>query len=45
MTNQDYLAAAALYLGSNRHNAIAQGPRAFRRLANAVRFAIERHLP
>jgi hypothetical protein len=45
MTNQDYLAAAELYLGSDRHNALAQGPRAFRSAAKALRFAIEEAAP
>jgi hypothetical protein len=45
MTNQDYLAAAELYLGSDRHNAAAQGPRTFRSAAKALRFAIEEAAP
>jgi hypothetical protein len=45
MTNQDYLAAAELFLGSDRHNAQAHGPRAFRTAAKALRFAIEEAAP
>jgi hypothetical protein len=45
MTNQDYLAAAELYLGSDRHSAAAHGPRAFRTAAKALRFAIEEAAP
>jgi hypothetical protein len=45
MTNQDYLAAAELYLGSDRHNAAAHGPRVFRTAAKALRFAIEEAAP
>lgn len=45
MTNQDYLAAAELYLGSDRHSAAAQGPRSFRSAAKALRFAIEEAAP
>ena len=45
MTNQDYLAAAELYLGSDRHSAAAQGPRAFGSAAKALRFAIEEAAP
>jgi hypothetical protein len=45
MTNQDFLAAAELYLGSDRPSAMAQGPRAFRSAAKALRFAIEEAAP
>ena len=45
MTNQDFLAAAELYLGSDRHNAMAHGPRTFRSAAKALRFAIEEAAP
>ena len=45
MTHQDYLAHAELYLGSDRHNADAQGPRGFRTAANALRFALEEAAP
>jgi hypothetical protein len=45
MTNQDFLAAAELYLGSDRHSAFAQGPREFRTAAKALRFAIEEAAP
>ena len=45
MTNQDYLAAAELYLGSDRTSAVAQGPRAFGSAAKALRFAIEEAAP
>jgi hypothetical protein len=45
MTNQDFLAAAELYLGSDRHSAFAQGPRAYRSAAKALRFAIEEAAP
>ena len=45
MTNQDYLAAAELYLGSDRQSAAAHGPRAFRSVAKALRFAIEEAAP
>jgi len=45
MTNQDYLAAAELYLGSDRQSAAAHGPRAFRTAAKALRFAIEEAAP
>ena len=45
MTNQDYLAAAELYLGSDRQSAAAHGPRAFGSAAKALRFAIEEAAP
>ena len=45
MTSTDFLAAAELYLGSDRTNAMAHGPRAFRTVANALRFAIEEAAP
>jgi hypothetical protein len=45
MTNQDYLVAAELYLGSDRHSAAAHGPRAFHTAAKALRFAIEEAAP
>ena len=45
MTYQDYLAAAELYLGSDRHSAAALGPRVFRSAAQALRFAIEEAAP
>ena len=45
MTNQDFLAAAELYLGSDRLSAMAQGPRAFGSAAKALRFAIEEAAP
>ena len=45
MTNQDFLAAAELYLGSDRSSAMAQGPRTFRSAAKALRFAIEEAAP
>jgi hypothetical protein len=45
MTNNDYLAAAELYLGSDRTTAFAQGPRAFGSAAKALRFAIEEAAP
>jgi hypothetical protein len=45
MTNQDYLGAAELYLGSDRTTAIAHGPRAFGSAAKALRFAIEEAAP
>ena len=45
MTNQDFLAAAELYLGSDRPSAMAQGPRAFGSAAKALRFAIEEAAP
>ena len=45
MTNQEYPAAAELYLGSDRKSAIAQGPRLFQSAANALRFAMEEAAP
>ena len=45
MNNNDFLAAAELYLGSDRHAALAHGPREFRTAAKALRFAIEEAAP
>jgi hypothetical protein len=45
MTNQDYVAAAELYLGSDQSSAAALGPRAFKSAAKALRFAIEEAAP
>jgi hypothetical protein len=45
MTNQDFLVAAELYLGSDRQSATAHGPRAFGSAAKALRFAIEEAAP
>jgi hypothetical protein len=45
MNTQDFLAAAELYLGSDRQSAVAQGPRAFSTAAKALRFAIEEAAP
>jgi hypothetical protein len=45
MTNQDFLVAAELYLGSDRSSAMAHGPRAFGSAAKALRFAIEEAAP
>jgi hypothetical protein len=45
MTSTDFLAAAELYLGSDRTNAMAHGPRVFRTVASALRFAIEEAAP
>ena len=45
MTNQDFLVAAELYLGSDRQSALAHGPRAFGSAAKALRFAIEEAAP
>ena len=45
MTRHNFLAAAELYLGSDRHTAAAQGPRSFRTAAKALRFAIEEAAP
>ncbi len=45
MNTQDFLAAAELYLGSDRQSAAAQGPRAFSSAAKALRFAIEEAAP
>ncbi|MEO6012274.1 MAG: hypothetical protein ABIQ30_01630 [Devosia sp.] len=45
MTNQDFHAAAELYLGSDPSTALAQGPRTFGSAANALRFAMEEAAP
>jgi hypothetical protein len=45
MTHFDYQAPADLYLGSDRQTAAAQGPRAFRTTAQALRFALEEAAP
>ena len=45
MTHPDYQARAELYLGSDRNNAAAQGPRSFRTAAQALRFALEEAAP
>ena len=45
MTHTDYLARAELYLGSDQHTALAQGPRSFRTAARAIRFAVEHAAP
>lgn len=45
MTQFDFQAPAALYLGSDWHAAAAQGPRTFRTAAQALRFAIEEAAP
>ncbi|MGB3338109.1 MAG: hypothetical protein WBA73_13115 [Devosia sp.] len=45
MTFQDYHARAELYLGSDRHTAIAQGARTFATAAQAIRFAFEEAAP
>ncbi|MGV8834035.1 MAG: hypothetical protein ACOH2N_18860 [Devosia sp.] len=45
MTQFDFQAPAALYLGSDWHAAVAQGPRTFRTAAQALRFAIEEAAP
>ena len=45
MTNQEYLVAANLYLGSDRQRANSQGPRAFASAAKALRFAFEHAAP
>ena len=45
MTHPDYLARAELYLGSDRHIAIAQGARSFATAAQAIRFAFEEAAP
>jgi hypothetical protein len=45
MTQQDYLSAAELHLGSDWANAAAQGPRSFSSAAKALRFAIEEAPP
>ena len=41
----DYFAGAELFLGSDRQTALAQGPRAFRTAAQALRFAFEQAAP
>ncbi|MCS6761710.1 MAG: hypothetical protein MO846_06840 [Candidatus Devosia symbiotica] len=45
MTQFDFQAPAALFLGSDWHAAVAQGPRTFRTAAQALRFAIEEAAP
>ena len=45
MTYPDFHARAELYLGSDRHTAIAQGARTFATAAQAVRFAFEEAAP
>lgn len=45
MTNNDYLVAAELSLGSSRKIAMAQGTRTFSSVANALRFAVEEAAP
>jgi hypothetical protein len=45
MTYPDFNARAELYLGSDRHTAIAQGARTFATAAQAVRFAFEEAAP
>jgi len=45
MTYPDFHARAELYLGSDRHTAIAQGARTFATVAQAVRFALEEAAP
>jgi hypothetical protein len=45
MTDQNYLAAAELYLGSSWRSANALGPRTFRTVAAALRFALEEAAP
>ena len=45
MTYPDFHAGAELYLGSDRQTATAQGPRAFRTAAHAIRFALEEAAP
>ena len=45
MTHFDFSAPADLYLGSDRQTAAAQGPRAFRTTAQALRFALEEAAP
>nr|WP_295891415.1 hypothetical protein [uncultured Devosia sp.] len=45
MTYPDFHARAELYLGSDRHTAIAQGARRFASAAQAIRFAIEEAAP
>ncbi|MBU1306026.1 MAG: hypothetical protein KKF33_10970 [Alphaproteobacteria bacterium] len=45
MTQFDFQAPAELYLGSDWHAAAAQGPKAFRTAAQAIRFALEEAAP
>lgn len=45
MTHSDYLAHADLYLGRDWATAAAQGPRGFRSVARALRFAFEHAAP
>jgi hypothetical protein len=45
MTYPDFHARAELYLGSDRHTAIAQGARRFGSAAQAIRFAFEEAAP
>ena len=45
MILQDYHARAELYLGSDRHTAMAQGARTFATAAQAIRFAFEEAAP
>ena len=45
MTDIDYSAPAELYLGRDWETAAAQGSRAFRTTANAIRFALEEAAP
>jgi hypothetical protein len=45
MTYQHFQARAELYLGSDQPTAFAQGARAFRTVAQAIRFAIEEAAP
>ena len=45
MTDMNFQAHAELYLGSDWHQAAAQGPRAFPTAAQAIRFAMEEAAP
>lgn len=45
MNHFDFQAPAELYLGSDLHAAAAQGPRTFRTVAQAIRFAFEEAAP
>ncbi|MGV8855184.1 MAG: hypothetical protein ACOH2L_11090 [Devosia sp.] len=45
MIQFDFQAPAALFLGSDWHAAVAQGPRNFRTAAQALRFALEEAAP
>jgi hypothetical protein len=45
MTKTDYTARAELFLGSSEEAAAAQGARAFRTAAHAIRFALEQAAP